>query len=915
MGTLNKTPEQLARDRIDEKLRLSGWYIQNKNEVDFTVGVGIAIREYPTKIGPVDYALFVDRNLIGIIEAKREEEGQNITVVKEQTSGYAKSAFQYIGEVSLSCIYESTGIITRYTCLKDPKPRERNVFSFFRPETLLQQFKCEKTLRKGLCEFPALEKGRLRECQYEAINNLEISFAQNKPRALIQMATGAGKTYMAISAIYRLLKYAHAKRILFLVDTKNLGEQAEQEFMSFVPPGENRKFTELYTVQRLASSYISPDAYVCISTIQRLYSILKGEELDEKAEEANPNEKDWRSKSPMPVVYNEKIPVEFFDFIIIDECHRSIYNVWRQVLEYFDSFLIGLTATPDKRTFGFFNENVVSEYSHEDAVADGVNVTYDTYMIKTRITQSGAVIEAHEYVDIRERLSRRKRWIQLDEDLAYSGKQLDNKVVNPSQIRNIIREFRDKLPELFPGRQEVPKTLIFAKTDSHADDIINIVREEFGEGNDFCKKITYQSKDNPQTVLSSFRNDYNPRIAVTVDMVATGTDVKPLECLLFMRDVKSRGYFEQMKGRGTRTIKLEDLQKVTPSALVNKDHFVIVDAVGVTETLKTDSRSLERKRGVSLKELMNAAMMGVVDEDLFVSLANRLTRLERQISPEQKAQFKELAKGKTISEVVKGLLEVFDPDKVDEYANKLYSHPTPEQVEEARKELAKQTTMAISGKLIEYVDKVRKNLEQLIDSVNIDEVEFAGWGEDMGKQAEDLVKSFSEYIEINKDEITALRWFYAQPYHRKELTYQMVKELLMKLKADKPVLAPLRIWQAYEYIDHLKNARPLNELTALVSLIRRAIGMDKELTPYHKTVDKHFQKWVFKKQAGPLKYTEEQMMWLRMMKDFIATSFHIETEDFDYAPFDSKGGLIKVSQVFGKDWKKIVDELNMVLVA
>jgi type I restriction enzyme R subunit len=911
----NQNPEQIARDRIDQKLRLAGWVIQDKKKLDFSAALGIAVKEYQTEVGPADYVLFVDRTPVGVIEAKKEEEGQNLTVVEDQSGAYAASKLKYFNNEPLPFIYESTGVVTRFTNTRDPKPRAKNIFSFHRPETIKQQLKDEKTLRGRLFDFPTLDKGTLRDCQFSAIKNLEVSFEENRPRALIQMATGAGKTFTAISSIYRLLEHGDAKRILFLVDTKKLGEQAEQEFMAFIPPNENRTFTELYTVQRLTSSFVNPDAHVCISTIQRLYSILKGEELDEKAEEENPNEKGWLPKEPLPVVYSEKIPVEFFDFIIIDECHRSIYNLWRQVLEYFDSFLIGLTATPDKRTFGFFNENVVSEYTHEDAVADGVNVTYDTYLIETKITKEGAKIEAKEFVDKREKLSRRKRWEQLDEELAYTSNQLDKDIVNPSQIRNVIKAYKNKLPEIFPGRKEVPKTLIFAKTDSHADDIINIVREEFGEGNSFCKKITYQTDDNPKTVLSSFRNDYYPRIAVTVDMIATGTDVKPLECLIFMRNVKSKGYFEQMKGRGTRTINLEDLKKVTPSAIATKDHFVIVDAVGVMKTTKTDSRPLERKRGVALKDLMYAAMMGNVDEDLFTSLAGRLGRIEKQITPDEKGKFQELAKGKSINQMTKDLLGVFDPDKVEDFANAQFGHPTPAQVDEAQEELAKQATLPITGELIEYVDNVRKSLEQIIDVVNIDELEFAGWDTKAQEKAAELVNDFKTYIETHKDEILALSWFYSQPYQRKELTYKMVKELLEKLKADKPTLAPLRIWQAYEHIDGLERSQPLNEMMALVSLIRRVMGLDEQLTPYNKVVDKRFQDWVFKKQAGRLKYTEEQMNWLRMMKEHIATSFHIEKDDLDYSPFDAKGGMMKMWNLFGDGMDEIINELNKELVA
>jgi type I restriction enzyme R subunit len=316
-----------------------------------------------------------------------------------------------------------------------------------------------------------------------------------------------------------------------------------------------------------------------------MYALLKDQPLDETAEEINPAEM-VQPRQPMPVVYNPKVPPEFFDFIVIDECHRSIYNLWRQVLEYFDAYLVGLTATPDNRTYGFFRKNVVSEYSHEKAVADGVNVGNEIYVIDTERTRHGATLRASQQIEKRERLSRRKRWETQDADEAYSATQLDRDIVNPDQIRTVVRTFRDKLPEIFPGRREVPKTLIFAKTDSHADDIIQTVREEFGQGNEFCKKVTYKAEEDPKSVLAQFRNDYNPRVAVTVDMIATGTDVRPLECLLFMRDVKSRNYFEQMKGRGTRTLDHDDLRKVTPSAVTAKTHYVIVDAIGVTKSLK-----------------------------------------------------------------------------------------------------------------------------------------------------------------------------------------------------------------------------------------------------------------------------------------------------------------------------------------
>ena len=665
MPSENQTPEQAARDKIDEQLSNAGWIVQDNKKIDFSVGLGIAVREYQTSVGPADYILFVDKKPVGVVEAKHENWGQRITTVEEQSGSYAAANLRWVNNQDpLPFVYETTGVLTRFTDSRDPKPRSREVFNFPRPETIQDWLTQSASLRERLQGLPSLDPTGLRACQVNAIKNLEASFKKDLPRALIQMATGSGKTYAAITSIYRLLKHADAKRILFLVDTKHLGEQAEQECMAYVPSDDNRKFTELYNVRRLKSSYVPKDSQVCISTIQRMYSLLKGEELDEVVEESNPAEM-VKPKKPVSVVYNDKIPPEFFDFIVIDECHRSIYNLWRQVLEYFDAYLIGLTATPDNRTYGFFKKNIVSEYTHEQAVADGVNVGNEIYVIDTKRTRHGGQLETGQQVEKRERLTRRKRWEIQDEDFTYGAQELDRAVVNPDQIRTVIRTFRDKRPEIFPGRDEVPKTLIFAKTDSHADDIIQTVREEFAEGNEFCKKVTYKTEEDPKSVLAQFRNDYYPRIAVTVDMIATGTDVRPLECLLFMRDVRSRNYFEQMKGRGTRTLDHDDLKKVSPSAVSGKTHYVIVDAVGVTKSLKTASQPLITEPSVPLKDLAMSVMMGVYNEDTVSSLAGRLARLNRQLDPTEQERIKEQAGGIELTNIVGNLLKAIDPDQIE----------------------------------------------------------------------------------------------------------------------------------------------------------------------------------------------------------------------------------------------------------
>jgi len=760
---MNQSPEQIARDRIDKMLEVAGWLVQSKEKVNLNAGVGIALRETNTESGAADYILFVNSKAVGVIEAKAEDLGYKLLQVEDQSLRYSKDAIKvgkFLLENEKPFVYESTGTITRFTDYRDPKPRGRNVFWFHTPETIAEWIKKGSSLSARLQAMPTLDHAGLRPAQIVAVENLELSFKKNRPKALIQMATGAGKTFTAATFVYRLLKHANAKRILFLVDTKNLGEQAEQEFMTFQPNDDNRKFTELYNVQRLNSSYIASDSQVCISTIQRLYSILRGEELDESAEMENPDESSWMQqqltkKQAVPVDYTPKIPIEQFDFIVIDECHRSIYNLWKQVLDYFDATLIGLTATPDKRTFGFFNENVVSQYTYEESVIDGVNVPYDVYTIETEISQKGETIHAGWFIDRRDKLTRAKRWQQEDEDTHYGKNDLDKKVVNPSQIRNIIKAYKQALKtEIFPNRidqngdYEVPKTLVFAKTDSHADDIIKIIREEFDEGNDFCKKVTYKAEEDPKSVLNRFRNSYYPRIAVTVDMIATGTDVKPLEVLLFMRDVKSTNYFEQMKGRGTRTITNDSLQMVSRTA-TSKTHFVIVDAIGATKSKKTDSRPLERKPTIPLKDLLGAVSMGIADEDLFLSLANRLIRLEKQITEKEREKLLEFSGGKSLKQMTRELISAYDQDEIDQLAqpeiDKIPSWDrSPVFIEEtklkAQEQLISLAATTFNGELNTYLDNVRREHEQMIDSINIDTVTKSEWDTTSVDKAAAIVK-------------------------------------------------------------------------------------------------------------------------------------------------------------------------------
>jgi type I restriction enzyme R subunit len=484
--------------------------------------------------------------------------------------------------------------------------------------------------------------------------------------------------------------------------------------------------------------------------------------------------------------------------------------------------------------------------------------------------------------------------------------------------------------EFFPnrldknGEYEVPKTLVFAKTDSHADDIISEIRKEFDEGNDFCKKLTYKIAEDPKTILNKFRNSYYPRIAVTVDMIATGTDVRPLEVLLFMRDVKNTNYFEQMKGRGTRTINHDKLQSVSKTA-GSKTHFVIVDAVGVTKSKKTDSRPLERKPGIALKDILGAVTMGVAEEDLFLSLANRLIRLDRQITDKEKENLLKFSGGKNLKQISKELLTAFDPDAIEAKAIEMIeklpeAERTEAKLEEAKKqaqnELATLAASTFNGELNEYLDNVRKLHEQLIDSINIDEVTISEWDTTSVEKARETVEGFSAYLEEHKDEIKALSIYYNQPQQRRNITFTMIQEVFELIKLNRPHFAPENVWNAYAALEKVKSQKPANELTALVSLIRKVCGIDSELKSYDKTIDENFKNWIFRQNAGKHnQFTPEQMEWLRLLKEHVVSSYHIEIEDMDYTPFDAQGGRGRMYQLFGDRMNEIIDELNEALAA
>ncbi len=939
---INTTPEQRARANIDRLLLQAGWAVQNMAALNVSAARGVAVREFGLQHGhgTADYLLYVDGRAVGVVEAKPV--GHTLTGVESQSGKYGAGLPDnlpcYVRP--LPFLYESTGVETRFTNGLDPQPRSRNVFSFHTPETLagwlggqdssienalalpqliadagVGSYAIRHSLRRRLTTMPPLDDSGLWTVQAEAIRNLEQSLAEARPRSLVQMATGSGKTFMACNQVYRLIRHAGARRVLFLVDRSNLGRQTLREFQGFTVPGDGRKFTELYNVQLLQSGSIDPVSRVCIATIQRVYSMLRGEELDPELEEASGYDLATARSSPQTVEYNRSFPIEEFDFIITDECHRSIYDLWRQVLEYFDAFLIGLTATPSRQTIGFFNQNLVMEYNHQQAVADGINVGYNVYRIETRITAEGSTIEAGMTVDRRDRRTRDVRWEELDEELPYTPGQLDRDVVAVDQIRTVVQTFRDRVTtEIFPGREHVPKTIIFAKDDSHADDIVSIVREEFGKGNDFCQKITYRTTGaKPEDLITQFRNSFNPRIVVTVDMIATGTDIKPVEVVFFMRNVRSRNFFEQMKGRGVRTISQTDFNQVTPDA-TDKERFVIVDAVGVTESELGESYSLDRHPSVPFDKLLDLVAMGDRDPDTLSSLASRLARLDRRLSPQDRQSIESMADGATLKELVSDLLNATDPDAAEEAAREATGQDDPpeEAVAKAEKDLleAAARPFAANPELRQRLIDIQRAYEQTIDAVSQDTLVRAEFSD---AEADDLTRSFRDYIEENRDEITALQVLYQRPY-RQRLGYADIRALAEALQSPPRSWTPPRLWDAYRQLDRSRvRGSSQRVLADIVSLVRYAVGHDDELAPFAEQVEERFQGWLAAQEIAGREFTDEQRQWLEDIKDHIAGSVSVEPADLQFAPFAQRGGIGRAHAIFGDSLVPLLEEMNLAL--
>lgn len=920
--------EVQARGVIDDMLRASGWIVQDRDQVNPQAGQGVAVREFTLATGRADYVLYVDGMIVGVVEAKRE--GDHLSSAVQQNDRYAAGVLK---EHSLAVWrkaepfafrYATTGTETYFINRLDPDARSRDVFSFHRPEAVAAWMQRAEdapgapTFRAALRQLPVLEPNGLRLAQIDAISGLEKSLGEDRPRGLIQMATGAGKTFTAVAETYRLLKHAKARRVLFLVDRTNLGRQAHDEFRKFTTPDDGRKLSDIYNIDRLGPAGLQDTSSVVICTIQRMYSLLRGEALvdDEQADEDDSAYEDpYATDRPIEVSYNPDVPIESFDLIVVDECHRSIYGLWRGVLEYFDAHLVGLTATPTLQTLGFFGRNLVSEYTYPQAVADGVNVDFDVVKMRTDLREAGAAtIERGTTVKVRDRKTRRQRYQELDDDFTYTTRQIGRSVVAIDEIRAVLTAYRNNWRRWFPGRTELPKTLIFAVGEDHAEDVLALVKEVFGRGEEFVKKITYKSRqagEDPDQLIRELRTSPRLRVAVTVDMIATGTDIKALECVIFLREVRSAVLFEQMKGRGARTIDATELQEVTPDAdaSVRKDRFVLIDAVGVTDSPLVDAKPLAPagERQVSMAKLLDKAGTKSISASEAEILAGRLARLNQQLTDEERDLLTRAADGRTLSDIAGAIVKAVDPDRQEQAQAEGGKRAARELIVNAIAPLTQ------SPELRRHIIEIRRDKDYLIDeftAVEVTDVHEVPREE----RAREQIGRWRRLLEKERDRIAAVSIALTSPRSVSPAeAYSALKELALEIRRPDFAWTPHTLWVYYEDLgaaavhSHGREAG----IPDLISLIRYELGVDQELRPYRETVEERFEGWLLRQRQAGAHFTDEQLWWLRSIRDVVASDVGISPAEFNAEPFKGRGGGRGFAHAFpGLNVRTLLSDLN-----
>lgn len=872
--------EAETRALVDQQLRDRGWEVDTRSlrhsaGIRPAKGRNLAIAEWPTAHGPADYALFVGTAFVGVVEAKRKR--KNISASIDQAERYSLGVgpgvdyslvdgspwhghgvpfvFATNGRSYLKQIETESGIWFRDTRRK--ANHRRALVDWPTPQGLVGLLEVDQdAAAASLAAEPFAFGFPLRPYQEQAIRAVETALAADKRTMLIAMATGTGKTKLAIAMLYRLLAAKRFRHICFVVDRSALGEQAEGEF-STTKVVSGKTFADIFGLKGLEEVAPELDTKVHICTIQGLVRrVLFAADT---------------SESP---------PVDQYDLMVIDECHRGYLldremsdseltfrnqedyvSKYRRVLDYFDAVKVGLTATPALHTADIFGDPIF-RYSYREAVIDGYLIDHEPpVQITTALARAGIVFAKDEQLDLLNTKTGEIDLAHAPDELRFEVEQFNRQVITPEFNRVVAEELAKHIDPALPG-----KTLIFAATDAHADMVVAALKKAFvdayGEVDDAAVKKITGSVDKVKGLIRSFRNDSDPKVAVTVDLLTTGIDVPKIVNLVFLRRVNSRILYEQMIGRGTRQC---------PE--IGKEVFRIFDAVDLYPHLQdlTEMKPVVVNPSIGFEQLISEmigattnAQRETIREQFIVKLRRRLRSM-----PDEARQNFEAVAGETPAAMLKRLLEGDAPD----LAAWLKARSAIGPILDWRGDGADQPYLPISPHPDHIVDVSR------------------GYGK--AKRPEDFLDSFAAFVRDNQNTIAALKLVVQRP---RDLTRADLRELRLALDRNGYSEANLRrAWM---------EAKNEEIAASIIGFVRQA-ALGDPLVPYAERVKAAMNRIMKSRQ-----WTDPQKRWLARIGEQVEKEIVVDRQAFDGDPFAKDGGFNRLNKVFGGELENIVASIN-----
>ncbi|MFQ5786408.1 MAG: DEAD/DEAH box helicase family protein, partial [Thermodesulfobacteriota bacterium] len=785
-------------------------------------------------------------------------------------------------------LYSTNGEMIFHLDVRKKENTSHHISDFHSPQALLDKF--NRNTEKAELWFqnnPVNNIDRLRYYQVEAIEAVESALCDGKRNMLLAMATGTGKAFTIVSLIYRLLKSGYAKKVLFLVDRRALAAQAVTEISAFQTPeglkldkdyevysqkfrredlDENIKFNPAVLPEDYLTNPQEKHTYIYVSTIQRMVINLLGKEgLDNFEYDIDADKLD--------------IPINAFDLIIADECHRGYSaketGTWKHVLDYFDAVKIGLTATPASHTMAMFKHKAYT-YGTEQAVIDGYLVDYDAVKIKSDIHINGAFLKEGELVGEIDTKTGKETFDELEDEREFPSSEIEVKMTAPDSTKKIIHAIKKYTDQHEQDYGRFPKILIFAVNDlpnvSHADEVVRTCKDVFGKGDDFVVKITgSKTVDRPLQKIRQFRNRPEPKVVVTRDMLTTGVDIPVIEFVVFMRMVKSRILWVQMLGRGTRLC--DD---------INKEKFTIFDCFNgsLIEYFKnaTDFEVALQKESVPISEIIEGIYDNRDREYNINVLIKRLRRIEKNMGSEARDQFSKF---------------IEDGD-LKAYTDKLRENLT--------RDFTKTMELLRNKEFQDLLDNYKRPEKvffkgyDVVDTVE-DEIMFPVGDE--YQKPEDYLKSFERFVKENPEHIKAIEILLSRP---KNWSTDALDELRSKLKRSDFDEHNLQKAHSQVY------KKPLADI---ISMIKHAADSQITIFDAEERVNRALENFM----AGKV-FTDEQHKWLSYIREHLIENLALAEEDFKIMPvFERHGGRDIAKRVFGEDFNTLIDELNTALAA